>query len=210
MWGPPHPGIARSTVLRTVAISSAGVLLVVIVGAIVFGLHLFKSEPAGPGAAATPAPSASPSPAFGWTAYANPRWAYTMQYPATWYDVQTASPQDTNKYFSNEHINGPYEMTEAGFWLSIKTFERPGIDCKNEPSRGTTSQQSSATMGGLPATRWVGQSSPGAPERWWTIIYSVSRPKGCHVFEFLTRNQQTRDMVLETADRMISTVKFAD
>jgi hypothetical protein len=59
------------------------------------------------------------TPPPGWKTYVSARWGYSIDYLGDWYDLANFGAPDTQKYFSNENVRAPLEMTARGVWETI-------------------------------------------------------------------------------------------
>ena len=73
-----------------------------------------------PGASvtATATPSVNHTAQPGWKTYISTRWGYSIDYPTGWYDLHSGAP-DTQKYFSNENVGAPLQMSASGVYETI-------------------------------------------------------------------------------------------
>src|SRR5690349_19757752 len=69
--------------------------------------------------AATATPSGSHTAQPGWKTYISARWGYSIDYPTSWYDLPNHGAPDTQKYFSNENVGAPLQMSASGVWETI-------------------------------------------------------------------------------------------
>jgi hypothetical protein len=205
-----HKGLLRGR-RASFVLSAFVVLALALVAAIVLELHPAQSRAGNP--AISPSPSATPSSTpiatSEWSTYTSSKWGYTVKYPANWYDLPNSGAPDTDKYFSNQNVMGPAQMDQSSVFLTIRVHQDSGFNCASGPTRPySVTQQSASTVGGLPARRSIVESGPGNHDALWALVVSVSRPKGCYEFEFLSLNAQARDQNLAIDDALLSTVTF--
>ena len=135
--------------------------------------------------------------------YTSATWGYSVSYPATWYNLPNSGAPDTDKYFSNENVSAPMQMTNAGVWLTIRT-----ISGACPPPQGRIDGQAQLTVGGQSVTRTYGYFGPPGAEPGWTIDAAVARGSSCFTFGYFALTQPARDNNLDTTGRMITSFQF--
>src|SRR5260370_38581093 len=58
-----------------------------------------------------------------WSSYHSEKWGYTIDYPATWYDLGKLGGPDTETYFANEkNVGSPIGMDSQGAFFAHGTW----------------------------------------------------------------------------------------
>ena len=156
---------------------------------------------------ATPAQSSSPSqvtPIATWQRYISSKWGYSLNYPQQWFSLPNNGAPDTDKYFSNENVGAPPEMTKTGIYLTVRVTSGA---CA--PAAGEIDGQATLIVAGSPITRTYGLLSPPAGERAWVIDAAIAHSSRCVAFHYLAQTQAARDGSLPIADAMISSLNFS-
>ncbi len=153
-----------------------------------------------PSPCAGEAPAAHPSP--GWLTYSSTEWCYSVDYPASWYDLPNFGAPDTEKYFSNENAGSPLQLTNEGIFLSISVRSAP---CWPVPVYYRIDGEAVLTVAGQTVTRTYGYLAPSGAENAWTIHAAIAHGSNCYAFDYITVTQSARDKNLSTADQMITT-----
>lgn len=93
------------------------------------------SPPIGSGTRTASPHSASPSLSPGYKTYRSPKWLYSLEYPATWYDLPVFQGPDleTMKSFSNENTGSPEGMDDNGVFLTITVDSTASKPCAPGP-----------------------------------------------------------------------------
>ena len=151
----------------------------------------------------TPSDKTPASPSTGWNTYTSATWGYSVSYPATWYNLPNSGAPDTDKYFSNENVSAPLQMTNAGIWLTIRTMSGA---CP--PPQGRIDGEAHLTVGGRSVTRTYGYFGPPGAESGWTIDAAVTRGSRCFTFGYFALTQPARDNNLDITGRMITSFQF--
>jgi hypothetical protein len=179
------------------------------------GTTLGTSPSATPSAAASAAPSptasATPSPTNSrqarWQTYVSTRWAYSIGYPGDWYNLASFGLPDTQKYFANENVGAPLEMSSTGVWESIEV-QTNTASCPPSYLSDSVLRQSPITVGGVPATRLVINMTAAAAEASYITGVWVKRNGRCYSIQFLSQTAAARDANAGLADQIIASFRF--
>jgi hypothetical protein len=155
---------------------------------------------------ATPAPSHTPLP--GWKTYISARWGYSVDYPGDWYDLPNFGAPDTQKYFSNEDVGAPLQMTAPGVWETIGIEANSAGPCPPSWVPRNAIRQSPTTVDGVAATRYVINMTPSGGEASYMIGVWVMHSGNCHSIQFQSSTPATRDASAGVADQTIASFKF--
>jgi hypothetical protein len=138
--------------------------------------------------AASPSAAASPDETANWHSYTSPLWGYTVKYPAEWLSLDNFGAPNSDKYFSNENVGAPIELSQAGIWLTISVSGASGPQCLN---RGFFSapvdQTTPINIGGVPTTLYS-----VTEEDYRALAANVERSPYCYSFTYLFRSPEVR------------------
>jgi hypothetical protein len=132
--GAPRPTKgSRSTKLRSIGLSLGGILVVLIVASVAFGVRLIRSDQAGPAASPTPAVQASspspspttalssspcPSPTGEWKVYTDPQFGFSISYPPDFIvEEPPGGPLPRGILFARRAVNCAYA---GGFYPPVQ------------------------------------------------------------------------------------------
>jgi len=165
-----------------------------------------------PSATASVSPSATPSPSHtaqpGWKTYVSARWGYSIDYPGDWYDLANSGAPDTQKYFSNENVGAPLEMTQRGVWETIEVQPNSTGSCPPSYVSRSVIGQSPTRVDGAATTRYVINMTPSGAEAAYIIGVWVTHSGGCYSIQFLSSTPTTRDASTRVADQAIASFQF--
>ena len=165
-----------------------------------------------PSVASSVSPSAAPSPGHtaqpGWKTYVSARWGYSIDYPSDWYDLANFGAPDTQKYFSNENVGAPLEMSAHGVWETIEVQSNSSGSCPPSYVSKYVLGQSPTTIDSLTTTRYVINMTPSGAEAAYIIGVWVTHAGSCYSIQFLSSMPSTRDANAEVADQTMASFKF--
>ncbi len=165
-----------------------------------------------PSATASVSPSATPSPSRtaqpGWKTYVSARWGYSIDYPGDWYNLANFGPPDTQKYFSNENVGAPLEMTARGVWETIEVRAHPTGSCSPPYVSMYVIRQSSTTVDSVATTRYVINLTRSGSEAAYISGVWVMHSGSCYSIQFLSSTPSARDANAGVADQTIASFKF--
>jgi hypothetical protein len=150
----------------------------------------------------------SHTPQSGWKSYVSVRWGYSVDYPGDWYDLPNFGAPDTQKYFSNENVGAPLEMTASGVWETIGIEVNSTGPCPPSWVSRNAVRQSPATVDGEAATRYVINMTPSGGEAAYMIGVWVMHSGNCYSIQFQSSTPSTRDASADVADQTIASFKF--
>jgi sugar lactone lactonase YvrE len=153
-------------------------------------------------------PSASHAAQPGWKTYVSGRWGYSIDYPSDWYDLPNSGAPDTQKYFSNEKVGAPLQMTDHGVWETIEVQPNSSGSCAPGSAPKYVIRQSATTVDGEAATRYVIDMTPSGGERAYIISAWVMHGGSCYSIQFLSQTAPTRDANAGLADQAIASFRF--
>jgi hypothetical protein len=136
-----------------------------------------------------------------WNGYRSDKWGYTVDYPASWYDLSNLGAPDTEEYFANEQsIGSPVGMDSQGvfFALNIETGS-----CRAAPP-GNVDATTQLTVDGQTVTRISGFLGPPQSEVYWSSFASIPKTTSCFGFAFIFGSKAARDADLQITDQIIS------
>jgi hypothetical protein len=186
--------------------------------AILAGCGQVAASPAASPTASTSAAVTSPrtssaSARIGWHKYTNAGGAYSLQYPANWYQIpnHNAPANDYPSSFSNENIeygNSPQVGTPANVFLTV--LRDPGTGGCSTPPNVTSS--SDTTLGGETAKRYLMTMPPGmgSTDTTYRIRVDAVHRSHCWFATFDSRTQAARDNNAATDDEIIASFAFLD
>ena len=155
----------------------------------------------------TATPSASHTPKPGWKTYISPTWGYSIDYPTSWYDVHSGAPE-TQKYFSNENVGAPLQMSASGVWETIDVEPNQSEPCTPPWASSAATRQSPITLDGVPTTRYVVNFTPSGTEASYMVGVWVGHSGSCYRITFLSLNPSARDANIGVADQAIASFRF--
>ena len=159
---------------------------------------------------ATPLAEATP----GWHMYTNTAGAYSLKYPASWYEIPNPNfPNDYPSSFSNENAgywprSTPQIGTADNVFLTVGRDPTPGgCGAYSDPVRA-----SDTTLGDDPAKRYVTASPPGFgnPDPSYRILIEGVHQNHCWLLSFDSRTQRARDTNAADDDQIVASFKFLD
>lgn len=153
-------------------------------------------------------PSSSNTPQAGWKTYISARWGYSVDYPSRWYDLPNFGAPDTEKYFSNENVGAPLQMTASGVWETIEVQPNSTGSCPPSYVSKYVVGQSPTTVDGAASTRYVINMTPSGGEAAYIIGVWVIHSGSCYSIQFLSATPSTRDASVGVADQTIASFKF--
>jgi hypothetical protein len=158
--------------------------------------------------AATPPPSVGHTAQAGWAAYISARWGYSIEYPTRWYDVPNHGAPDTQKYFSNENVGAPLQMSASGVWETIDVEPNQSEPCAPPWASNMAVRQSPITLDGVPTTRYVVNFTPSGTEASYMVGVWVGRGGRCYGITFQSQNPSARDANIDVDDQAIASFRF--
>jgi hypothetical protein len=165
-----------------------------------------------PSATASVSPSATPSPSHtaqpGWKTYVSARWGYSVDYPGDWYDLANSGAPDTQKYFSNENVGAPLQMTQRGVWETIEVQTNSTGSCPPSYVSRSVIRQSPTTVDGVATTRYVFNMTPSGGEAAYIIGVWVMHGGSCYSIQFQSSTASTRDASGGVTDHTIASFQF--
>lgn len=136
-----------------------------------------------------------------WNGYHSEKWGYTVDYPATWYDLPNLGAPGTEKYFANEkHIGSPIGMDGGGVFFALSTVTG---SCRAAPP-GDIDHTAQLTVDGQTVTRVSGFLGPQQSEVYWGSYASVPKGDRCFGFAFIFGSKPARDSNLRISDEIIT------
>jgi hypothetical protein len=177
-------------------------------------LLVLCGQPTSPASFGTPSPASSArleSPVtHGWNSYHSQKWGYTINYPASWYDLGNLGAPDKEQYFANrKDIGLPMGMGADGVFFNLSVLSG---QCRAAPP-GDIDGTAQLTVEGQPITRVTGFLGPPRSEVFWASDASVPKGTNCFAFAFVFGGKAARDANLRITDQMISsftTSQFRD
>jgi len=165
-----------------------------------------------PSATTSASPSVTPSPSHiaqpGWKTYVSARWGYSIDYPTSWYDVPNHGAPDTQKYFSNENVGAPLQMSASGVYETITIGLNQTEPCAPSWASGMAIRQSPITLDGVSTTRYVVNFTPSGTEASYLAGVWVSHSGSCYGITFQSQNPSARDTNIDVADQAIASFQF--
>jgi len=135
-----------------------------------------------------------------WSSYHSEKWGYTIDYPATWYDLGKLGGPDTETYFANEkNVGSPIGMDSQGVFFALGTVAG---SCPAAPP-GNVDSTAQLTVDGQTVTRISGFLGPAQSEAYWGSYASISKATNCFGFAFVFGSKSTRDANIRIADQII-------
>jgi hypothetical protein len=125
-----------------------------------------------------------------------------------WYDLPNFGAPDTQKYFSNENVGAPLEMSSHGVWVTIGIEANSTAPCPPSWFSGNAIRQSPTTVDGVGAIRYVINMTPTGGESAYSIAVWVLHGGSCYSIQFVSLTQSTRDANARIADQAIASFKF--
>lgn len=171
------------------------------------------SPSSSPSATSSSPSTPSPGATAGWP-YTNTAGGYSLQYPASWYQIPNPNtPNDYPSSFSNE---------KAGYWPrtspEIGTSGNVFLTVMRDPTKSGCSSPTNVTsssgtaLGVEPAKRYVIASPPGmgSSDTLYRILVDGVHRGHCWSATFDSRTQTARDGSAATDDQIIASFKFLD
>jgi hypothetical protein len=143
----------------------------------------------------------------GWKAYISARWGYSIDYPTGWYDLHSGAP-DTQKYFSNENVGAPLQMSASGVYETIDVEPNQSEPCAPSWASGAAIRQSPITLDGVPTTRYVVNFTPSGAEPFYAVGVWVGHGGRCYGITFLSQNPSARDANIDVDSQAIASFRF--
>jgi len=159
-------------------------------------------------ASPTATPSPSHTPEAGWKTYISARWGYSIDYLGGWYDLANFGAPDTEKYFSNETVGAPLEMTARGVLETIEVQSNSTGSCPPSYMSMFAIRQAPTTVDAVATTRYVINMTPGGAEAAYIIGVWVMHSGSCFSIQFLSTSPSGRDANAGVADQTIASFKF--
>ena len=160
----------------------------------------------------TSSPSATPSPSHtaqpGWKTYVSARWGYSIDYPGDWFDLANFGAPDTQKYFSNENVGAPLEMSARGVWETIQVRPNSTGSCPPSVVSNHVIRQSSIAVDGLATTRYEVNLTPSGAEYSYSIDVWMMHGGSCYSIQFASFSPSRRDASAAVADQAIASFMF--
>ena len=157
-------------------------------------------------------PSATPSPShmaqLGWKTYVSARWGYSIDYPTSWYDVPNHGAPDTQKYFSNEDVGAPLQMSASGVYETITIGQNQTEPCAPSWASRMAIRQYPITLDGVSTTRYVVNFTPSGTEASYLVGVWVGHSGSCYGITFQSKNPSARDANIDVADQAIASFQF--
>ena len=163
-----------------------------------------------PGASvtATATPSVNHTAQPGWKTYISTRWGYSIDYPTGWYDLHSGAP-DTQKYFSNENVGAPLQMSASGVYETIDVEPNQSEPCAPSWASSAAIRQSPITLDGVPTTRYVVNFTPSGAEPFYAVGVWVGHGGRCYGITFQSQNPSARDANIDVDDQALASFRFA-
>jgi hypothetical protein len=125
-----------------------------------------------------------------------------------WYDLPNFGAPDTQKYFSNENVGDPLQMTARGVWETIGIAASSAGPCPPSYVAGSAILQSPTTVDGVATIRYVINMTPSGGEPAYLIGVWVLHSGSCYSIQFVSLTQSTRDANAGMADQTIASFRF--
>jgi hypothetical protein len=136
-----------------------------------------------------------------WSAYRSEKWGYTIDYPASWYDLSNLGGPDTDEYFANEKgAASPIGMDTEGIFFVLSRVSGP---CRAAPP-GTVDSTAQLTSDGQTVVRVSGFLGPPQSEVYWSAYASIAKGTSCFGFAFIFGSKAVRDANLSVTDQVVS------
>ena len=137
----------------------------------------------------------------GWRGYHSEKWGYTIDYPASWFDLGNLGAPDTEKYFANrKDIGSPMGMGADGVLFSLSRLTG---QCRAAPP-GNVDGAAQLTVDGQAVTRITGLLGPPQQERFWSAYTAIPKGADCFALWFNFGSKGARDANLRTVDQVIT------
>jgi len=150
--------------------------------------------------AAQQSPSPPPSAAAGYKAYASSTWMYSLEYPATWFELDDQG-QDRSKWFSNQNIASPEQLDASGIWLTVDVDAQPSGPCSAESNISTPNVTvAQVSLDGVSASEYISARGIDGPY--------VMHGNWCYHLSFLTSSAQDRDQHMVEIQHILSSFRF--
>ena len=156
----------------------------------------------------TATPSASHTPKPGWKTYISARWGYSIDYPASWHDLPNSGAPDIQKYFSNENVGAPLQMSASGVYETITIGPNQSEPCAASWVSSMSIRQSPITLDGVSTIRYVVNFTPSGTEASYMVGVWVGHSGSCYSITFLSLNPSARDANIDVADQAIASFRF--
>lgn len=141
--------------------------------------------------------SASPSPSL--RAYKSPKWLYSVEYPAAWYQLPNSGAPDTDAYFSNETDLAPLMMDSNGVWLTIAIYDAGALCPARWVLNGADVTKTPLSVDGEATTMSASSNEVGV---------LVKHAGWCYSFFFITYSAQTLGQHRGEIDAMLKSFRF--
>jgi hypothetical protein len=135
-----------------------------------------------------------------WSSYHSEKLGYTIDYPASWYDLGNLGAPDTEMYFADEKsIGSPIGMDSHGVFFALSTVTGA---CRAAPP-GKVDATAQLNVDGRTVTRVSGFLGPPQSEVYWGSYASLPKGANCFGFAFFFGSKSTRDANLRITDQII-------
>jgi hypothetical protein len=138
----------------------------------------------------------------GYKVYVSPKWLYSLEYPADWYDIPNGGVPDIVKYFSNEAV-GSVQLDSIGILASVFVDPQPTRPCATGPAPSPGAKDISVLEVSIDGTRTMAYLSPGGVEGPY-----VMHANWCYHFSFMTRGTQDRELHMAEVKHILSSFRF--
>lgn len=136
-----------------------------------------------------------------WCSISIDQWGYTLDYPASWYNLSNLGAPDTEKDFANEEdLGSPIGMHSAGAFFALSTVAG---SCRPAPP-GNVDNTAQLTVNGQTVTRVSGFLGQPQSDVFWSSYASVPSGSNCFGFAFIFGSKSARYSNLRTSDEIIS------
>lgn len=135
-----------------------------------------------------------------WNGYHSERWGYTLDYPASWYDLSNFGAPDSEKYFANESgLGSPIGMDSSGAFVAVSVISG---SCRKPPP-GNVDSTVQLSVDGQTVTRVSGFLGPPRSEVYWSSYAFVPLGTNCYGLACFFGSKTARDSNLRITDEII-------
>jgi hypothetical protein len=156
---------------------------------------------------ATASPSVRHTAQPGWKTYISARWGYSIDYPTGWYDLHSGAP-DTQKYFSNENVGAPLQMSASGVYETITIGPNQSEPCAASWVSSMSIRQSPITLDGVSTIRYVVNFTPTGTEPSFLVGVWVGHDGSCYDITFQSKNPSARDANIDVDSQVLASFRF--